>query len=220
MRFKALFIIALVLSGAGAVVGLLGMAMFGVDTRPPQADLLKPDQGWEGVRMPDFALVDQDGKPVDATIFDGRVTILDFIFTSCPLQCPAMTGAMWAVSQELKGTGVRYLSMSIDPARDTPERMRTYASDYKIDLSEWRFVTGPEGAVRGIVRNALMFEVSENLDSKVTLPDGSTMPNIVHPPQFILIGPQRQVLGIYFYQDPVQIDRLKERAREIAGTLR
>jgi protein SCO1/2 len=219
MNPKPLIITGLVITGAGILVGLLGLSLFRPDGAPGLGPL-QPDVGWEDARIPDFALVDQDGQPVDQTILDGEVTILDFIFTNCPLQCPAMTGGLWQLSEELKGTGVRFLSMSIDPERDTPERLSKYAADYSADPDRWKFLTGEKDVVRRIVSDSLRFEVSDNPESRVTLPDGSTMDNIVHPPHYILIGPQRQVLGIYWYQAPTEVQRLRDRARAIDAALR
>lgn len=224
MKLTSVHLTNMILAVAVIAAGVLGVGLFlGRSERATSAAetaLLRPDPGWEDVRFPDFSLVDQNGKAVNQTIFDGRVTIVDFIFTSCPLQCPAMTGSLWAVGEELKNMPVRFLSMSIDPDRDTPERLKKYAADYGIDPGRWPFLTGGKDVVRNIVRNALMFEVSDNPDSQVTLADGSTMPNIIHPPHFVLVGPNRQVLGIFYYQDSAQMDRLKDRARRLAQTIR
>jgi cytochrome oxidase Cu insertion factor (SCO1/SenC/PrrC family) len=226
MNARSLLIAGMVLAGAGVVVGLMGRGLTGSGhiggSEPAGSDAgaaLRPDPGWENVRFPEFALVDQDGEPVDQSVLDGRVTAVDFIFTSCPLQCPAMTGAMWQLSEDLKGTPVRFLSMSIDPAHDTPERLREYAAGYGVDTGRWLFLTGDKDVVRGIVRESLMYDVSDNPESQITLADGSTMQNIVHPPHFILVGPQRQVLGTFYFQDPAQVSRLRERAAKIAATL-
>jgi protein SCO1 len=220
---KPFLIGGLIVAGGGIAIGLLGWGLSrGMDPARPPTDVERYfaiDEGWEGVQFPDFSLIDQDGRSVDQTTLDDRITIVDFIFTNCPLQCPAMTGALWALSEDLKDTRVQFLSLSIDPERDTPERLREYAGQYGIDTQRWRFLTGDKEAIRGIVRNALMFEVSDNPDSKVTLADGSTMDNIIHPPHFILIGPSRQVMGITFYQDQTQVDRLKARARALAEAL-
>ncbi len=221
MNAKPLLMAGIFIAGVGIVVGLFGRGLTpGRVARPDPGAVLRPDPGWENIPFPDFSLVDQDGKAVDQSILDGRVTIVDFIFTSCPLQCPAMTGALWQLSEDLKDTPVRFLSMSIDPVRDTPERLTKYAAEYHIDPARWLFVTGEKDIVRHIVRDALMFEVSDNPDSQVTLADGSSMPNIVHPPHFVLVGPDRKVLGIFYYQDPAQMQRLQDRAKKIAATLR
>lgn len=220
MNTKPLLIAGLVIAAAGIGVGLVGFGALSGRGDAQRAAALRPDPGWEATRFPDFLLVDQDGRPVDQSVLDGHITIVDFIFTSCPLQCPAMTGGLWTLGEELKTTGVRFLSMSIDPERDTPERLKKYASDYSADPSQWRFLTGEKDSVRRIVRDSLRYEVSDNPDSIVPLADGSTMQNIVHPPHYILVGPDRAVLGTFYYQDPAALDRLRERVRTIAATLR
>ncbi len=176
-----------------------------------------PDPGLEGYRIPDFALVDQDGRPVDATIFDGRYTILDFIFTNCPFVCPGMSAQMARLQDELHGTGVRFVSISVDPERDTPERLREYAQQLGADPNRWRFLTGTRQATWAIARDALSFDVS--LDPARTIPtkEGEQMTNINHPSKLILVGPDRRVLGLYSYSFEPDIQSLMRRVRLLVG---
>jgi len=179
-----------------------------------------PDQGWEGTVVPAFRLVDQDGRRVDESLFEGQVTVLDFIFTSCPLQCPIMTSTLAGISERTEGSGLRFVSMSIDPLRDSPSVLAEYANRFGMDLDRWKFVTErfeegdePADSVRAMLRDGLGYEVRENDDAdSIILPGGETMLNIVHPGVFFLIGPDREVLGTYIYNQVEQIEDLVSRA--------
>lgn len=78
----------------------------------------------------DFQLVDQEGRPVDQTILNGKWSLVFFGFTYCPEFCPTTLAEMAAVQQQL-GEQARDLQMvfiSIDPERDTPQALKDYLS--------------------------------------------------------------------------------------------
>lgn len=184
---------------------------------PPAA--LAPDPGLDGLRMPDFALTDQEGRPADAAMFDGRVTVIDFMFTNCPFVCPMMTETMARLSERLAGTRVAFASFSVDPAHDTPERLRQYAAERGLDTTRWRLLTGDQATLERIVRESLQFALHADAATPIPLADGSNMSNIVHPSRLVLIGPDRRVLGMYDYQVPEQMQMLEDRARRAVAAL-
>jgi len=108
-----------------------------------------------GDPAPDFALVDQDARPVSLTALRGKVVLLDFVFTSCPGPCPILTGILRDVREGLSPADrarVQLVSITLDPERDTPEVLREYASQRKIDPQGWSFVTGPIADVDAVAR--------------------------------------------------------------------
>jgi protein SCO1/2 len=108
----------------------------------------------EAQPAPDFALVDQDGKPVSLASLRGQVLLLDFIYTNCPGPCPILTGTHVAVQRALSpelAAKVRFVSISLDPARDTPEALRQYATARGADLARWSFLTGPPDTVTDVL---------------------------------------------------------------------
>ncbi len=180
--------------------------------------ILAARDGLEDFRIPEFSLISQHGDPIDHTIFEGKITILDFIFTNCLTACPPMTGNMLQVYKELEGTDVQFLSISVDPVRDTPEQLTAYADRFGIDTDRWMFLTGKEGEAVRIVNASLKFDVAIDPDdtSVITLADGSTMSNILHPIKFFLIGPNREILDFCSPTVPTDRDRLTALAREAA----
>lgn len=183
------------------------------------ADPLQPDEMLVGYGIPEFELTDQDGRAVDQSILDGKITILDFIFTNCPFACPGMTAEMLGLQSTLEGTGARFLSISVDPANDTPEVLREYGDSRGVDFERWPMLTGPFEDVRSIVRDSLSFHVGPDASREIPLDDGSTMANVSHPSHLILVGPGREVLGIYLYHNADAMVELRGRARAAAREL-
>ncbi|QYK46813.1 MAG: SCO family protein [Phycisphaeraceae bacterium] len=176
------------------------------------ASPLEADEGLEGLVIPDFHLVDQFGKPVDQTIFDGRITILDFSFTNCPFVCPGMNAAMLMLQSQLVGTSVRFASISVDPRNDVPEVLKAHADKIGVDHARWTWLTGEEAEIKRIVSESLKFELQDDPSRPITLADGSVMNNIIHPSRLFLIGPERQLLALYPFSDMSALDALKRRA--------
>jgi protein SCO1 len=103
----------------------------------------------DGDRLPAFELVDQQSRRITPVDFAGRPLLVTFIFTRCPIPnfCPLMSQNFQKVQQALSDTPalaarVRYLSISFDPAFDTPEVLSQYAARYTRDAEQWRFATG------------------------------------------------------------------------------
>ena len=107
---------------------------------------------------PDFTLITQDGSKFSSSDVKGNVLLVSFIFTTCNGTCPATTHRMSQIQEELKTRNVfkdgrvRFLSISLDPARDTPEVLRGYLKLYDADPSRWTFLTGPPDQVSGVVK--------------------------------------------------------------------
>jgi protein SCO1/2 len=104
-------------------------------------------------QAPDFTLTTQDETTLRLADLKGKVLLVSFVFTTCSGSCPATTHRMGRVQQALKERGlldggrVRLLSITLDPARDTPDVLRRYMKLYDADPSSWTFLTGPRQRV-------------------------------------------------------------------------
>ena len=97
--------------------------------------------------VPDTALVNETGQPVHLSTLNGSVTVYDFIFTNCAGTCPMMTAAMRRLTKKVdKDLPVHFVSISVDPTRDTPAVLRQYASRVRND-DRWMFLTGDRKAI-------------------------------------------------------------------------
>ncbi len=109
-----------------------------------------------GEQLPDFALYDQTGRVVQSTRFHGKQIMLNFIFTRCPVatMCPASTMKMMESQRLAKEAGVPNLelvSITLDPAYDTPGVLQEYAEARGIDTGNFSFLTGPETAIKDLL---------------------------------------------------------------------
>lgn len=105
----------------------------------------------EDVELIDSTLVDQDGQPVQfasAAVGD-RIVVINFIYTSCTTVCPLAAATFQRLQEKLGehlGKEVRLISVSLDPATDTPARLKDYAGRYKAKPG-WIWLTGNKQAV-------------------------------------------------------------------------
>jgi len=103
-------------------------------------------------KVPDVEVVTHEGKKVHfyRDLVQGNAVAVNFIFTNCSTICPA-SGAMFATLQKQSGQGVRFISVSIDPSYDTPERLAAWSRRFRSGPG-WILVTGSQTAIDKIVK--------------------------------------------------------------------
>ena len=103
--------------------------------------------------VPNATLVSESSKPVQLDAMKGNVTVYDFIFTNCAGTCPMMTATMRRITTKIdKSAPVRFVSISVDPQRDTPAALRGYASKVRND-PRWVFLTGDQKTITDLSIN-------------------------------------------------------------------
>jgi protein SCO1/2 len=164
--------------------------------------------------VPAFALQDSAGQPFGTAQLDGKPWVADFIFTTCPEVCPRMTEDMsrlqtWLVNRALDGR-VRLVSVSVDPDRDTPEKLRAYAQQFHARPGTWTFATGSQQAIEDAVVRGFKIAVSREKDDSQ---DGFA---IVHGTKFVLVDGKRQIRGYYDTSDAAAMNKLRDDAAALA----
>src|SRR3954471_22880311 len=132
---------------AWALALAAGLLPAAAQTAAPEARPL------DGLQVPDVRLVDQDGRPVRfyTDLVKDRVVAMNFVFTTCTTICPPM-GANFAKLQKLlAGRDVRLISVSIDPANDTPERLQAWSRKFGRGPG-WTLVTGDREEVDRLLK--------------------------------------------------------------------
>jgi protein SCO1 len=113
-----------------------------------QPDILEP-----GAQVPDALLVDQNGKPTPFSTFRGHRVALTFMYTRCPLPdfCPLMDRHFATVQATIAKTpklsDVRLVTLTLDPAFDTPTVLKAHAEALNADARVWSFMTGEPSEV-------------------------------------------------------------------------
>jgi protein SCO1/2 len=154
----------------------------------------------------DFSLIGADEKPVTLRQFRGKAVLVSFIFTTCSGACPATTHRMAKVhdaiaAQPELARRVHLLSISLDPERDTPAKLREYMRLYEIDSPRWSFLTGSPQKVQQVLGAWDMWArpaANGQLD---------------HPSRVYLVDPHGHVREIYnldFFRVPWLIEDLGE----------
>lgn len=117
-------------------------------------------------------LINQDGETVrfyDDVLKD-KVVVINFIFTNCQGACPLMTFKLSQVRDQFEaqfGNPLQFVSLSIDPERDTPAAMKAFAETHDADQPDWLFLTGNPENVDAVVRR--LGQYAENLEAHSTL---------------------------------------------------
>lgn len=184
-----------------ALWAVLGVAMVGVVVGKWMAPGAGPPVLYPAA---DFALVDQDNKPVSPKDLRGRPYVAAFIFTMCGDVCPRMTRTMADLQPKLPAA-VRLVSFSVDPEHDTPAVLKEYAKTYKADESRWRFLTGTPQQITDVA-------LGMKLPTQVA---GGNVP-VVHSEKLLLIDGEGNVRGFYFSADPEAMKKLLTDAEAVA----
>ena len=157
--------------------------------------------------VPEAVLVTQHDTPLSLSDLRGSVWVADLIFTSCSGPCLRMTSQMYRVQDELAGAEpFRLVSISVDPARDTPERLSWYADQALADADRWVFLTGEMEIIESLARDGLKL---------VAEPATDEHGGILHSDRFVLIDHEGVIRGYYDGLDPAAVDRLMYDARRL-----
>ncbi|MBI3755230.1 MAG: SCO family protein [Deltaproteobacteria bacterium] len=121
----------------------------------------------EGTTPQDYTLVDQDGKAFRLSEYfgKGKPLLVSFIYTSCTVVCPTITGSLVKAAEEGRkelGDKFNALTIGFDAETDTPERLREYGKRWTSDFSFIRFATGSKETIEKITKDFGFFHQKES----------------------------------------------------------
>jgi len=159
-----------------------------------------------------FELTDQDGRAVGLDDLRGRPWIMGALFTTCTTLCPQMSAGMARVAGALADTDVRLVSLSVDPAYDTPEVLAEYAEVLGADTERWWFLTGDEDEIHALVRSSFHLPVERSTD-----PDVELGLQVTHDPRLVAVDAEGRVRGYYDSRSDEALAKLEQRIRALAA---
>lgn len=181
--------------GIALALGLVVVAAAGIWYLGRPAPL--PDLG----TAPTYELTNQEGKPVKSSDLLGQVQVVDFIWTNCTDICPLVTTEMKTLQVALQtknlAKDVHLVSISVDPERDTPEVLKTYAQGYGADLTRWEFLTGPIDVVRGAVVTGYHIPMEKGPIGGHSAHGGASDYNVSHSGKIALVDKTGVIRGWY-----------------------
>ena len=105
---------------------------------------------------PVVTFVTIEGERLGLDALRGKVVLVSFIYTTCNGVCPLTTQALVGAQKKLQeaklwGKSVEFVSITLDPKRDTPRVLRDYAASFKTDPAAWHFLTGSTEKVNEVI---------------------------------------------------------------------
>jgi protein SCO1 len=134
--------------------------------------------------VPQFEMTDSTGHAFRGSQLQGKVWIVDFIYTNCPAECPMMSARMHSIEKQVSGMNdVRLISISVDPERDTPPVLAKFANRYGGANEQWSFLTGTPETVHTL--------------AYTTFHVGDVISKINHSTKFMLVDKRGHLRGYY-----------------------
>lgn len=158
------------------------------------------DTIWHHVK--NISFTNQLGQQVSLHDIKGKVIVMDFFFTRCPVICPNMTTAMKKLQDSFKKKNdtsfVQFISVSVDPVHDSVQQLRKFADKFKIDPENWWLVTGNKKDIYDFAFNEV----------KAGIADTEVDTGFIHTQKFFLIDREKIVRGFYDGLDTTAQQRL------------
>ncbi len=142
--------------------------------------------------------VNQDSNRVDfPSQYKGKLVMMSFIYTHCPYVCPMTTRNLHELQDSLSLQGIRgvkFVSLTYDPNRDTPPVLKKYAETRGIEFNDWDFLTGTKANIDSVLgRVKIKYEFIDSSHTKT----GKLVYFIRHPDECVLVDGKGRVRGIY-----------------------
>lgn len=159
-------------------------------------------------KVADFSLQNQLGNTISLDSLHGKVVIIDFFFTHCASICPILTKNMRHLQDALKlrddmkgvdTTFVQFLSLTVDPTRDSVPVIKKYADRYGVNSEVWWMLTGPKKTIYDFALNELKLGIQDSV---------SVDSNFVHTDYVVLLDKDRVVRGYYHGTDTAAMAKL------------
>jgi protein SCO1 len=167
-------------------------------------------------QLPRFELVGSNGKPFGSDDLRGHVYVVNFFFTDCTSLCPTLMKGMARLQERYRDEkldSIRLVSITADPERDTPERLREAERSYGVDPARWVLLTGPRDRIRDLAVTGFQVALGEPDRTEAGLLD------IAHSGKILLVDPAGGLRG-YYDSDPMGLDEAFWRSKRVLETVR
>jgi protein SCO1/2 len=151
-------------------------------------------------KVPNFEFTNQEYQKITQQILVNKVTVVNFIFTSCPTICPKQTKQLQIIQEKTKGLkNYNQLSFTVDPKRDSPEKLKQFGEKYKADFSNWHFLRADHNIVYDLGMNGFYLGMGKD-----NLAEGG----FFHSSNIVLVDQNKHIRGMYDSFDKNAVNQL------------
>ena len=148
----------------------------------------------------DFQLTDQDGKTVSANFFHDKVFVAAFFYSHCPTLCNTINGYIDSLDRNYaKSKMVYFLSITIDPKRDSVGALRNYAKQFADRDSKWKFLTGDTANIYNLARRGFLVNALDAGNGE-----------FIYSDKLVLIDSHGRIRGYYAGASLTEVSRLND----------
>lgn len=158
-----------------------------------------------GHTVSDFSFVNQYNDTITQADLSGKISVVNYFFTTCGSICPIMNDQMKRVQTEFKTDDwLMLLSHTVWPEGDSVPRLYDYSLRYEAIPTKWWFLTGTKSDLYTMARKSYLIVPDEN-DPKY---DHGNESDFIHTENFVLVDPNKKIRGMYDGTNPDEISEL------------
>jgi protein SCO1/2 len=151
-------------------------------------------------QLPDFTLTDQNGRQVSLKAFDNKIIIAGFFYTNCPNVCKTVNDNInQLVSNFAKNKMVYFVSITVDPQRDSAAVLKKYAGGFKSASSKWLFLTGDTTTIYNLSRKGFLVNALQ-----------AGKDDFIYSDKLMLIDGDKRIRGYYTGASLIEVNRLND----------
>jgi protein SCO1/2 len=188
----------------GAALSAMALLATGVwvFSRPRGVDL--PDYG----EAPGFTLTAQDGRSFDSSQLRGKVWVASFVYSTCKSSCPMLGAQMQRLYKAMpKDAAFALVSVTVDPEKDTPERLAAYAKDLGVQDARWVFLTGKKTVIKQLITEGFRLVAEPGVRSDDD--------EIMHSTKLVLVDAAGHIRGYYDGTLSESADEIRRAAEQL-----
>ncbi len=165
-------------------------------------------------QIPDFTFTERSGRKVSLADLKGKVWVAQFFYTHCTDICPLTVPQMGLLHLEYLNdpdfrSMVRFVSITVDPERDTPKVLSKYAEHFSADPDLWLFLTGNKAATVRLAQHGFKLGIGEEANPPEVVKKTGEEKELFHSNRLVLVDRNAQIRGYYSGIDAEAMVRLR-----------
>lgn len=161
-----------------------------------------PPQAAAAEWLTEYELTERSGRTFSSTELDGKVHVVSFFFSSCPTVCRLQNGKINELTGEFADEEVYFVSITVDPANDTPATLQNYAKLFDADSEKWLFLTSEDfNYLRRVGAEVYMLPVEHQ----------------VHSERLLVVDGSGEVRGRFHWNKPAEIAEMRQLLKNLVA---